>query len=211
MVRGTFDPYDLLLVTAMRNPIRLKNVSFRFLPLFVVGVLVLVWIRPGPGEFAVGGGLVLSGALLRGWGAGHLVKNDRLTIAGPYAHMRHPLYAGTLLVAVGFSLIAGGKVAFALLAILFPWFFLVYFPRKDRIESARLERRYGTDFARYRDHVPALFPISSAWVPPKGVAPLDDPDRSWSGERYVDNNELGTLIALIAGLAVFGLRIQIGP
>ena len=194
----------------LRKTIRFKNLKLRFLPLFVVGLGVLVWIRPTPVAFAVGGGLVALGAVLRGWGAGHLVKNDQLTITGPYAHLRHPLYAGTLLVAIGFSLIAGGLLALALLALLLPWFFLIYFPRKDRIESARLERRYGSGFAGYREHVPALFPIPKAWQPPTDCDPFAEADRSWSGDRYVDNNELGTLLALITGLLLFGLRATIG-
>ncbi len=204
------DLYTERAVQTIRNPIRFKNLNLRFMPVFIVGGLVLFWIRPSPVAYATGGGLVILGALLRGWGAGHLVKNERLTVTGPYAHLRHPLYAGTLLVAVGFSLIAGGEIALALLAVLLPWFFFFYFPRKDRIESARLERRYGLGYASYREHVPALLPAVRAWQPPGDSEPLGDPSRAWSGERYVDNNELGTLIALIAGLVVFGLRAQIG-
>ena len=34
--------------------------------------------------------IVVLGAALRSWGAGHLLKNDGLTITGPYAHLRHP-------------------------------------------------------------------------------------------------------------------------
>lgn len=209
-VYTTGDLYYPRAVQSLQNPIRLKNLKLRFLPLFVLGICVLVWVRPTPIAYAVGSGLVAIGALLRGWGAGHLVKNERMTITGPYAHLRHPLYAGTLLVAVGFSMIAGGRFALALLGLLLPWFFLVYFPRKDRIECARLERRYGIGFASYREHVPALFPLTRAWHPPVGNDLLEDPDRVWSGERYVDNNELGTLLALLAGLLVFGLRAQIG-
>ena len=82
----------------MRNPIRLKNLQLRFLPYYVAGVLVLLTLRPTGPLFALGVAFVLAGALLRGWGAGHLVKNDSLAITGPYAHLRHPLYAGSLLV-----------------------------------------------------------------------------------------------------------------
>jgi len=170
-------------------------------------------MRPSPAGFAAGAGLVICGALLRGWGAGHLVKNERLTVTGPYAHLRHPLYAGTLLVAVGFSLIAAGSMALILLGVLLPWFFMIYFPRKDRIESARLERRYGAGYARYRAQVPALLPAAKAWQAQAGSSADADADANhvWSRARYVDNNELGTLLALVVGLALFALRAQMGP
>jgi protein-S-isoprenylcysteine O-methyltransferase Ste14 len=194
----------------MRNPIRLKNLKRRFALLYLLGALALVFLRPHPLTFALGGGLVLLGAALRGWGAGHLVKNDRLTVSGPYAHLRHPLYAGTLLIGTGFALIAGGSLSLLLLALLLPWFFLMYFPRKERVESARLEGLYGDRYASYRDEVPALFPAIRAWRPPRESDPFDDLGRSWSSQRYIDNNELGSLIALLAGLFVFGLRAQFG-
>lgn len=195
----------------MRNPIRLKNLNARFALFYLLGAAGLLFLRPHPLSFGFGSGLVLLGSVLRGWGAGHLVKNDRLTVTGPYAHLRHPLYAGTLLVGMGFALIAGGALAIVLLALFLPWFFLKYFPRKERVESERLEQMYGADYARYRDEVPALFPAIRAWHPPAEGVPFDDLARAWSSTRYIDNNELGTLIALIAGLLLFGLRAQIGP
>ncbi|MCP5041237.1 MAG: hypothetical protein GY944_09420 [bacterium] len=182
----------------------------RFVPFFVLGVLALVLLQPHSASLALGGGLAALGSVLRGWGAGHLVKNDRLTVTGPYAHLRHPLYAGTLLVGTGFAVIAGGVVALALLVLFLPWFFLRYFPRKERIESERLAQMYGEHYVRYRAEVPALFPTLRAWHPPTDGIPFDDLGRAWSSERYVDNNELGTLIALVAGLALFALRAQMG-
>ena len=195
----------------MRNPIRLKNLKLRFALLYLLGALALFFLRPDPLNFALGGSLVVLGSVLRTWGAGHLVKNDRLTVTGPYAHLRHPLYAGTLLVGSGFALIAGGMMSLALLAILMPWFFLIYFPRKERIESARLEALYGDDYARYRDAVPALFPSIRSWRPATGQGEaFDDLARTWSRDRYLDNNELGTLIALVGGLCLFVARAQVG-
>ena len=92
----------------MRNPIRLKNLSRRFLPFYLAGLAILILHRPDPAAMFVGAIPVVAGAGLRSWGAGHLIKNDRLTISGPYAYLRHPLYAGTLLLTVGFVLVAGG-------------------------------------------------------------------------------------------------------
>lgn len=194
----------------VRSPIRLKNLNPRFLPYYGAGVLVLLVARPSGPFLALGLVLVLGGGALRGWGAGHLVKNDLLAISGPYARMRHPLYAGTMLVGTGFALMPGGWLAAALLALGLPWFFLVYFPRKERSESARLERLYGDAFAIYRENVPALVPLPRPWRPLEGFEGVGDAKARWSGQRYLDNNELGTALALLVGLVLFAGRTLTG-
>jgi protein-S-isoprenylcysteine O-methyltransferase Ste14 len=151
----------------MRNPIRLKNLKPRFALLYVPGALVVIFLQPHPLSLALGAGLVVLGASLRGWGAGHLVKNDCLTVTGPYAHLRHPLCAGTLLVGTGFALIAGGPASLLLMLALLPWFFIWYFPRKERVEGERLELLYGDRYTIYRDAVPALLPATSPATCPR--------------------------------------------
>jgi len=194
----------------VRNPIRVKNLRMRFLPLYAAGLVLLFWVRPTLSEYAVGLTAVLLGAVLRTWGAGHLVKTTSLTITGPYARMRHPLYVGTLLCGCGIAVMFGGWWALCVLGVLLPWFFLGYFPRKERLESARLEALYGEAFARYRAEVPALRPRLVAWIPPPQGTLVGDPDCRWSMERYSENNELGTLLALLACVVVFGIRAVVG-
>lgn len=192
----------------MRNPIRLKNLSLRFLPYYAAGLAILVLYPVRPEGLALGLPFVVLGAAIRSWGAGHLVKNDELTISGPYAHLRHPLYFGTISVATGFVLMIGGWLGLGLLAIVWPWFALHYFPRKERSERARLEAIYGDAFCAYRDAVPALWPRLHAWS--SGAA--RGPATRWDVARYSENNELGTLLALLAGVIVFIIRaaIQLG-
>ena len=188
----------------MRNPVRLKNLRARFLPFFALGVLVLVTNRPSPGSLALGSTVLILGFLLRGWGAGYLVKNDELTTTGPYAHVRHPLYVGTLLVGTGFALGMGGWWALATLGVFGGWFFGVYFPRKDRIEGERLEALYGEQYARYRSAVPALWPRWRAHA-------TGSPSRSrWSLDHYSENNELGTAIAIFVGWLLLVWRFSEG-
>lgn len=186
----------------MRNPIRLKNLKARFLPFYMLGIAMLVFQPPRAECMLTALPLIFAGAALRAWGAGHLVKNDRLTTTGPYAHVRHPLYLGTILVSTGFAIWVGGWLAVGLLTFVWPWFALGYFPRKERSESARLEATYGDRFVRYRGAVPALWPRLWGW--------RDDRDSGgssrWAFERYADNNELGTMLALAFGAIVFWLR-----
>jgi len=186
----------------MRNPIRRKNLNARFLPLYVFGIVLLIFQPPRPDGFVVALPLIVLGAGLRAWGAGHLVKNDQLTTTGPYAHLRHPLYLGTILIATGFGLWVGGWWTLAVLGLLWPWFALHYFPRKERSESGRLEATYGERFVRYRREVPALWPRLQAW---RDEDVSGQPDR-WAFVRYDDNNELGTLLGLSVGVLLFWLH-----
>ena len=184
----------------MRNPIRLKNLRARFLPFALLGGAALVWAPPQPRGFLWAVPLIAAGLAIRGWGAGHLVKNEDLTMSGPYAYVRHPLYLGTLSIGTGFATLFGGWVSLVLLALLWPWFALDYFPRKDRVECARLAERYGDVFQRYAVAVPALWPNLTPYRGASGAA------RTWALSRYSENNELGTLIAVLVGVALFWLR-----
>jgi len=190
----------------MRNPIRLKNASARYAPYYLLGLAVLVLHRPSAGALGVGLLPILAGLAIRTWGAGHLVKNDALTLTGPYAHVRHPLYLGTILIATGFAIVLGGWLTALALAGVLPWFFGHYFPRKERGEGDRLEALYGDAYAAYRRAVPALVPRLHAWRPAReaGAEPAEPP--AWSAASYDENNELGTLLAVCAGVAAFTLR-----
>ena len=70
-------------------------------------LVVFAWL-PEPTRASLVGGLsiAVAGLLLRGWAAGHLAKNEQLAISGPYAYMRNPLYAGTLIAALGMVIAA---------------------------------------------------------------------------------------------------------
>jgi protein-S-isoprenylcysteine O-methyltransferase Ste14 len=188
----------------VNSPFRRKNLNLRLLPVYAVAAVVFALAKPTPLSFAAGGALVCAGMALRVWGAGHLVKNDRLTVSGPYAHLRHPLYAGTLLVGVGFAVVAGGVPLVMLLACLLPFFFLYYLPYKDRVESARLERLYGAAFAAYCAEVRSLLPSLAPWRP-HGALALER-HRRWSSARFRENSEPGTLAGV--GLVLFLLALR---
>lgn len=192
----------------MRNPIRAKHLhpQLRFAPLYVGALALMLFDRPRVAAYEIGLAVLLVGAALRTWAVGHLVKTESLTISGPYAHLRHPLYLGTLLIGGGVAAMAGGLWTAGLLVLFLPWFFLSYLPRKERSESARLESRYGAAFREYRDAVPALIPRLRAWEPSPAARTLADPDRRWSLARYSENNELGTQLALVVTVVAFAVR-----
>jgi protein-S-isoprenylcysteine O-methyltransferase Ste14 len=184
----------------MRNPVRLKNLRLRFLPFYGLGLIAVAYMKPTPLGLATGFFLAVAGEALRTWGAGHLVKNDRLTVTGPYAYIRHPLYAGTLLIVAGCAAIVGGWLGAGILAGFLSWFFADYFPRKERVEAERLERLYGEEYVAYRARVPALWPRLRA---PRFAHAQRG---RWSSEVYDGNNELGTALALLLGLGLLAVR-----
>jgi protein-S-isoprenylcysteine O-methyltransferase Ste14 len=192
----------------VRHPFRRKNLSPRLLPFYALAIAAFVLARPTLPSFLIGSLLVAAGAALRFWGAGYLVKNDLLSVAGPYAHLRHPLYAGTLCLALGFGVIAGGWALMLVLGCFLPLFFFYYFPYKERVESARLERRHGTAYAEYHRAVPALLPSLSRFTPAQDSGPRRE---RWSFDRLRENDEHGTMLGIGVALLLLALRPLLLP
>ena len=191
---------------SVRPPFRSKNFRKFFLIWYALGAGVIWFCHPSPRLFWLGTGFIAAGIGLRGWGAGYLVKARQLAVVGPYAYLRHPLYAGTLLVGIGFALLVGGFLTPIALALLFAWFFGSYFPRKDRSESDRLESLFAEDFVIYRQNVPALWPRWRPFRPNFGSGHESHVSREWRFECYSENNELGALMAMLAGWLLVLLR-----
>ncbi len=73
---------------------------------FLTAALYLfeLWRRaPHPAAMAWSLALVLPGLWLRAYASGYVKKNRELTVTGPYAHTRNPLYLGSMLMAAGFA------------------------------------------------------------------------------------------------------------
>ena len=163
---------------------------------------VLVW-SSHPTAFALLVGLLLIGAgeALRLWATGFLHKTESLTIVGPYAYLRHPLYLGTLLIASGFALMANTVFAAVLYGLFAFGYFAYYMPYKNRIEGARLEARFGDEYRRYATAVPALLPRLHAYVPLG-----KDAGSAWQQLRFAENHEVGVALGVFAGVGAVGLR-----
>jgi len=103
---------------------------------------------------AVGGVIALAGLALRAWASGHLRKNDALATTGPYAYTRNPLYLGTFLIGVGFTIAAGRWEV----ALIFAMLFLGIYVPVMRVESQTLEELFGHKYRRYAEAVPMFLP-----------------------------------------------------
>jgi protein-S-isoprenylcysteine O-methyltransferase Ste14 len=139
-----------VLIPKTRREIWLNRVRVWLPPAFVV--LAVLLRRPAWHLWGIP--LVLIGEGLRTWAAGHLVKDEQLTIGGPYAHVRNPLYLGSLLSGLGFMAIVGDWV----LATAFAGAALAIYLPTVRQEEDYLRRMHGEAFEAYRRAVPAIVP-----------------------------------------------------
>ncbi|HTO68398.1 MAG TPA: isoprenylcysteine carboxylmethyltransferase family protein [Myxococcota bacterium] len=174
-----------------------KRLRPRLLAVYALAGAALWLSRPTPLSIAAGALPIALGEGLRLWATGHLHKNDSLTVTGPYAYLRHPLYLGTLLIGMGFLVMAWSPVALAVAALFGLFYFGYYIWYKDRIESARLESLYGDAYRRFAAAVPRLIPRLHAYVPLEADRASE---QAWRSVRFADNNETGTAAAVAVGV-----------
>src|SRR5688500_4711184 len=74
---------------------------------FLFAAVFFIFARPTALSLAIGGAVAVVGLGVRAWASGHIRKASVLAVTGPYAHTRNPLYLGTLVLGLGFSIAAG--------------------------------------------------------------------------------------------------------
>jgi len=135
--------------------------------------LVAVSERPLAGSLA-GEALAVAGfaciaiaALGRLWTSLFIAgfKDTELVRRGPYAALRHPLYALSLLAMLGVGLVSRSLVLTCVTVAVFG----VLYATAVRREDAWLKRAHGADFERYRRDVRALLPRWSALAAPESL------------------------------------------
>jgi protein-S-isoprenylcysteine O-methyltransferase Ste14 len=126
---------------------------------FLCGALFIVFAQPRALTMLIGALVALPGLGLRAWASGHLRKNDALATGGPYGYTRNPLYLGSFLIGLGFS-IAAGRI---LLAVAFAVLFLGIYVPVMRVESATLLELFGKKYRRYAADVPLFLPRLTAY------------------------------------------------
>ena len=128
---------------------------------FLCAGVFIVLARPQPLTLAIGGAVSMIGLMLRAWASGHIQKNSALAVSGPYAYTRNPLYLGSFILGLGFTIGAGRWLLGALFAALFLG---IYFPVM-RVESATMREYFGDDYKKYATQVPLFFPRFTPYRP----------------------------------------------
>jgi protein-S-isoprenylcysteine O-methyltransferase Ste14 len=170
------------------------KVSLRVLVVWLTVGALLVLARPELPWLIGGAAPVLLGELLRLWAAGHLEKNKKLTVTGPYAHVKNPLYLGTFLIMAGFCAMAPARYGanWAVLALGVTLFIAAYAPRKMRVEYGRLRERFGEAFEAYDRAVPDYLPA---------LRPYRGGDDRWRFGLVLENSEHWVALVVLAGAA----------
>jgi protein-S-isoprenylcysteine O-methyltransferase Ste14 len=156
---------------------------------YPVGIAAFWFARPQLKWLLCGVGIAFFGLLLRGYAAGHLRKHKQLATSGPYAFTRNPLYLGSVLLAVGFSVASHSWISTVLLAA----YLSIFYPIVIRREQGELKTLYGAAFEQYSAQVPAFWPRLSPAMPSTV---------RFSWPLYRQNREYEAAIGLAVAMAI---------
>jgi uncharacterized membrane protein len=112
---------------------------------FFCGGAVLYLAHPTPRSLAIGAPIAVLGEVLRIWAAGHLEKGREVTQSGPYRITRHPLYAGSAIVALGAAVAAARLGA----AITIAGYMAITILASVRHEEDNMRARFGDGYDAY--------------------------------------------------------------
>jgi hypothetical protein len=158
-------------------------------------LLILWFARPTPRTILWSAPLGLLGLFIRALAAGHLHKQEVLTVTGPYAYTRNPLYFGSAILALAAAIAARSWISAAILFAYFALFYSIVMRR----EEAELRPRYAAAFDEYARAVPLFFPrITPAKLSFASAG-------SFSFAQYKKNHEYQAAVGFLLLLAVFML------
>lgn len=151
---------------------------------FACAVIAYAFAQPTMASIGVGCLVALPGELFRIWAAGHIDKGREVTRSGPYRFVRHPLYLGSSVLGIGFIVAARSLLSGMVVAL----YLGVTLMASIRTEEAGLDRKFGGEYAAYREG--RATPVA----------------RSFSLARVWANGEHRTLAGFVLALALLALR-----
>ncbi len=167
---------------------------------FMCGAITLLLARPRVWTLIIGGIIALSGLALRAWAAGHIRKNRELTMTGPYAYTRNPLYLGSLLLGAGFLIAAANPILVVLFVVLFAG---IYLPVM-RVEAGDLARVFADDYQAYARAVPLLIP---RLTPYRASGATKHAKVGFDKNLYLRYREYQAAIGLFFALAILVIKM----
>jgi len=164
-----------------------RSVARLRVPLGFVCAVIALWLaRPSPASVLAGMSVAALGELIRLWAAGHIEKGREITRSGPYRLFRHPLYAGSAVMGVGFMIAARSLPAAMVVGV----YLVIALMSAARAEEAVLDARFGGEYAAYREG---------------RAAPSDRP---FSLARVRANREYRAVIGFAIGCVLLYLRTR---
>jgi len=114
---------------------------------FLCAVAVLWLAQPTPRSLGIGAVIAVVGEAIRIWAAGHLDKGREVTQSGPYRVTRHPLYAGSAIIAAG-AAVASARIS---VAILIGIYMTITIVSAIRHEEASMRAAFGDEYEAYAE------------------------------------------------------------
>ena len=167
---------------------------------YPLAIVVLILARPTPKSIFYGALVGIVGLLVRAMAAGHLHKQAVLTVTGPYAYTRNPLYLGSAILTLGAAIATHSWIS----AILLFAYFALFYSIVMRREEQELRFHHGASFDEYARSVPLFFPR----LTPANLA--GSREGAFSFAQYKKNREyraaMGFLLLLVTLLAIWRFR-----
>src|SRR6266571_2426690 len=116
---------------------------------YPLAIAVLLFARPTLSSILLGALVGLIGLGLRAYAASYLRKQEVLTVTGPYAYTRNPLYLG---------IATRSRISALILLVYFAIFYFAVMRREER----ELHVRHGAFFEAYARAVPLFIPRVTA-------------------------------------------------
>jgi protein-S-isoprenylcysteine O-methyltransferase Ste14 len=172
---------------------------------YPLAILVLLFARPTPRSILWGAVIGLLGLFIRARAAGHLHKQEVLTVTGPYAYTRNPLYFGSAVLTVGAAVAMHSSIS----AVILCGYFALFYSIVMRREEAELRRHHGAAFDEYANAVPLFFPrLRPVKLSFAGAG-------SFSFAQYKKNHEyqaaIGFLLLLVLLLLIWRFAPVLAP
>jgi protein-S-isoprenylcysteine O-methyltransferase Ste14 len=147
---------------------------------FVIGTVCFALAKPTWRTFLYGAAVAIPGEMIRVWAAGHIDKGREITRSGPYRFVRHPLYLGSTIMALGFALASGSIIVVVLVMA----YMIATLGAAMWTEERALDEKFSGQYSAWREgRVQAV-------------------ERPFTWARVVANREYRAASGLIAGLSL---------
>ena len=160
---------------------------------YAAALLLIVLAEPNHLSLLFGIPLVFFGESIRIIANGTLVKDKELTSWGLYAHMRHPLYVGSMMISTGFILMAWNIY----LTIFTLVVFAVVYRRTIELEELKLEGYYGDKYREWAQSTARFFP--RRWI-------LKEISEHFTFKKAWINREFDAVMGVIAGIVILYMK-----
>jgi len=155
---------------------------------------VVLWLaRPSPKGILAGAAVGAMGLWVRARAAGYLHKQEVLTVTGPYAYTRNPLYLGSFILTIGAAIATHSWSSAVILFCYFTLFYSFVMRREER----ELCQHHGDAFQEYARTVPLFFPrLTPAKLSSANAG-------AFSFAQYKKNREYRAMIGFLLLFLVF--------